>query len=146
MARINPTGQRRPQRRWLWIMVSFMALGLMGAAGVTGSPAGESTGVQQWQPFAFWSDPAYTPVERVALLLNVVVALGGLVYAGLLVKQVYATDTGTTAMQEIARAIREGANAYLKRQFTTVGLLIVVITGVLIVTKWPYGSDRRPRL
>ena len=38
---------------------------------------------------------------------------------------------GTKKMQEIAAAIREGANAYLYRQFRVVGVLIVVITVVL---------------
>ena len=34
-------------------------------------------------------------------------------------------------MQEIAQAVREGANAYLYRQFSVVGLLILIITVVL---------------
>ncbi len=34
-------------------------------------------------------------------------------------------------MQEIARAVREGANAYLGRQFRVVGGLIIIITGAL---------------
>ena len=38
---------------------------------------------------------------------------------------------GTVRMQEIARAVREGANAYLYRQFRVVGVLIVVITAAL---------------
>ena len=47
-------------------------------------------------------------------------------------KQVYAADTGTPAMQEVAQAVREGANAYLRRQFTVVGVLIVVLTVVIV--------------
>src|SRR5260370_12952310 len=43
-------------------------------------------------------------------------------------------------MQEIARAVREGALAYLKRQFTTVAILIVILTLVLIWTA-PYHAD-----
>src|SRR5207253_10590973 len=86
-----------------------------------------------------WTDPAYSGYEQFALILNVLIALAGLGYALMLVKEVYGADIGTLRMQEIARAVREGANAYLRRQFTTVGLLIVVITGVLILTKWPWG-------
>ena len=39
--------------------------------------------------------------------------LAGLLYAGMLVKQVKEADQGTPQMQEIAPAVREGANAYL---------------------------------
>ncbi len=91
-----------------------------------------------WQPFNFINDPSYTTVERVALLLNILVALAGLVYAYSLVRQVYATDQGTKRMQEITHAIREGADAYLYRQLRVVFTLILLITLVLILTRWPW--------
>ncbi len=69
--------------------------------------------------------------EKLALCLNVVVALGGLAYALTLVNQVMKADKGTKKMQEIAQAVREGANAYLYRQFSVVGVLIVIITVLL---------------
>ena len=56
-------------------------------------------------------------------------------------KQVYAADTGTPAMQAIALAVREGANAYLRKQFTVVGVLIVVLTAVIIASKWPWTLE-----
>src|SRR5262249_35682624 len=61
-------------------------------------------------------------------------------------KEVYSADTGTPRMQEITRAVREGADAYLKRQLTTVGILIVIVTAVLILTKYPWspGEIRLP--
>jgi len=89
------------------------------------------------------SDPTYSGMERIALILNVVVAIAGLGYALMLVNEVYGADTGTPRMQEITRAVREGADAYLKRQFTAVGVLIIVITGVLIFTKWPTDLNDR---
>src|SRR5262245_60830358 len=73
----------------------------------------------------------YSTVEKVLLLMNVVVALAGLGYALMLVGQVKNADQGTPRMQEIARAVREGADAYLFRQFRVVGVLIVVITVAL---------------
>jgi K(+)-stimulated pyrophosphate-energized sodium pump len=73
----------------------------------------------------------YQTYEKVGLCTNVVVALAGLIYALMLVKQVKEAPQGTKRMQEIALAIREGANAYLFRQFRVVAVLIVVITVLL---------------
>ena len=53
----------------------------------------------------------------------------------MLMNQIRGADLGTKKMQEIADAVREGANAYLKRQLTTVAILIVVLVVVLFVTK-----------
>ncbi len=69
--------------------------------------------------------------EKFFLCLNVVIALGGLAYALMLVGQVMRAPQGTKKMQEIAQAVREGANAYLYRQFRVVGVLIVLITVLL---------------
>src|SRR5262249_22365008 len=126
-------------KRWLWLMLAFLAVGLIGASN---GAAGQSSGThQEWRPFSFMTDPTYNTGERIALILNVVIAFAGLAYALSLVRQVYGADTGTSRMQEIATAVREGANAYLRRQFTTVGFLIAVITGVLILTKWPWDMS-----
>jgi K(+)-stimulated pyrophosphate-energized sodium pump len=58
----------------------------------------------------------------------------------MLVGYVRRADQGTARMQEIARAVREGADAYLFRQFRVVGVLIVIITGVLWWTADKSGS------
>src|SRR2546426_8094 len=63
--------------------------------------------------FSFLNDPNFSSGERAALFGSLVVALAALAYAGMLVKQVVNADRGTKKMQEIAAAIREGANAYL---------------------------------
>ena len=85
--------------------------------------------------FALFSDPRYTHLELVALFVVLGIAIAGLLYALMLVKQVKAADQGTPRMQEIAAAVREGANAYLAAQFRKIGPLIVVITVVLYFTK-----------
>ncbi len=73
--------------------------------------------------------------ERIALLLVLGVAIAGLAYAYMLVKQVREADQGTPKMQEIAAAVREGADAYLWAQFRKIGPLIVLITIGLYLTK-----------
>ncbi|MCL5282392.1 MAG: sodium-translocating pyrophosphatase [Planctomycetes bacterium] len=72
--------------------------------------------------------------------MNLFIALAGLGYALMLVKQVRTADQGTKKMQEIAQAVREGANAYLYRQFRVVGILIVLITVVLFFAARAAGA------
>jgi K(+)-stimulated pyrophosphate-energized sodium pump len=94
-----------------------------------------------WEPFAFLLSDKYGFGEKLGLLGCLAVAVGGLAYAARLMKQVYAADTGTPAMQKVAQAVREGANAYLRRQFTVVGVLIVILTIVIILSKWPWSVE-----
>jgi K(+)-stimulated pyrophosphate-energized sodium pump len=62
-----------------------------------------------------------------------VVALLALGVAGLLVREVLAASQGSPKMQEISRAVQEGAAAYLKRQFRTLGVFVVLIFFVLLL-------------
>lgn len=58
------------------------------------------------------------------------IVLGGalsIVYGILTTRGLLAADAGTARMQEISAAVREGAQAYLKRQYTTIGIVGVVI-------------------
>ena len=68
----------RSSNRWLWMMLAFMAVGLMGA-GQAGTPAGAAHAAS-WEPFSFWNSDQYSGFEKVALLANVVIAVAGLVY------------------------------------------------------------------
>ncbi len=129
MATTRAPRRNRAANRWFWMMLAFLVVGIMGA-----DTGGERAAASEWAPFSFMTDPTYSAYERVALILNVIIALAGLVYAAMLVKEVWAADTGTPQMQEIARSVREGAMAYLRRQFTTVVVLIVILTGVLMYT------------
>ncbi|HEY3120606.1 MAG TPA: sodium/proton-translocating pyrophosphatase, partial [Vicinamibacteria bacterium] len=54
-----------------------------------------------------------------------------LVVAFVLARQVLSAETGTAAMQEIAAAIRVGAEAFLARQYRTIGLLSLVAAAVI---------------
>ena len=133
---LSRSRQRRPRFPWLLVVLCALPVGLLGAAPTT-SLTLFGTG---WEPFAFLTSSAYGPGERLGLLGCLVVAFGGLGYAAWLMKQVYAADTGTPAMRKVALAIRDGANAYLRRQFRVVGVLIVLLTVVIIAAKWPWGA------
>ena len=54
-----------------------------------------------------------------------------LIYGLITGKQVLAADAGNARMQEIAAAVQEGARAYLNRQYTTIGIVGVVIFVIL---------------
>src|ERR671914_1765716 len=60
-----------------------------------------------------------------------VIALLALAVAAGLVREVLAAGQGTEKMQNIARAVQEGAGAYLRRQFRTVAIFVVLIPFLL---------------
>src|ERR687893_903629 len=55
-----------------------------------------------------------------------VVALAALAIGFVLLREVLAAGEGTSKMQDIGRAVQEGAAAYLNRQFRTLGVFVVV--------------------
>ena len=66
-----------------------------------------------------------------ALWLIVACGVLAIVYAGWAIQSVLAADAGNARMQEIAAAVREGAQAYLKRQYATIGLVGIVIFAIV---------------
>ncbi len=72
------------------------------------------------------------------LALLLVMLLGGasIAYSYVTSKDVLARDPGSARMQEIAQAIQEGAQAYLKRQYLTIGAVGVVL---FILVAWLLG-------
>jgi len=72
--------------------------------------------------------------EFVVLALSGVSALLAIAVGFILVRGTLAADQGTPKMIEIALAIQEGALAYLKRQFRTIGIILVPLTIVVFLT------------
>jgi K(+)-stimulated pyrophosphate-energized sodium pump len=62
-----------------------------------------------------------------ALWLIVLCGVLSVVYAIWATSSVLGADAGSPRMQEIAGAVREGAQAYLRRQYTTIGIVGIVI-------------------
>jgi K(+)-stimulated pyrophosphate-energized sodium pump len=111
-------------------------------AGAPAAAAAHHSGVTWFEPFA---SNKFDTMERVSLILVLLVAILGLGYALMLRSQVLAADQGTRKMQEIASAVREGANAYLAAQFRRIGPLIIIITILLYFTKyhqWEFAIGR----
>src|SRR5580698_1813486 len=79
------------------------------------------------------SMPAYAGSDDGRIYLWVALGVGvlALVAALLLARAVIASDTGTVEMQAISNAIREGAEAFLRRQYRTIGAIAVVLAIVV---------------
>ena len=65
--------------------------------------------------------------DRILVGVVAVVALAALAIGYVLLREVLAAGQGTAKMQEIGRAVQEGASAYLNRQFRTLGVFVVVV-------------------
>jgi len=72
--------------------------------------------------------------EWFVLVASAVTALIAIAVGFILMKSVLAADQGTPVMIEIAEAIQEGAWAYLKRQFRTIGIILIPLAIVVFVT------------
>jgi len=70
------------------------------------------------------------------------VALAALVMAVVFRTQVLAYDEGTENMKAIARAVQEGASAYLGRQFRTLAWFVVIVFALLFLLPADDGSVR----
>ncbi len=69
-----------------------------------------------------------------------IVSALGLLLAWGLARNVMKQDKGTAAMQNVAGAIKEGAEAFLKRQYKTIGILALVAAAVLFGVYWGFGQ------
>ena len=75
----------------------------------------------------------------VGILVVSLVALG---FAGLFAREVLAEGQGTPKMIEIAKAVQEGAAAYLRRQFTTLAAFAALVFLLLFLLPAETGGVR----
>ncbi len=67
------------------------------------------------------------------LVLTLGISVLGLVFAFLLARFVLQEGTGTDAMRAISDAIKEGAEAFLRRQYKTIGILAIVVAALIYI-------------
>lgn len=68
------------------------------------------------------------------ITIAVILGLTALVYGLITASQVLRAPSGNTRMQEIAAAIQEGAQAYLKRQYRTIAVVGIIMAVVLFIS------------
>jgi K(+)-stimulated pyrophosphate-energized sodium pump len=78
----------------------------------------------------------FTLTSTDRLILWGIIACGviGILAGVVLVRGVLAADTGSLKMREIATAIQEGAEAFLKRQFRTIAIILVPLAVLIFFT------------
>ncbi|MDE2969533.1 MAG: sodium-translocating pyrophosphatase [Chloroflexota bacterium] len=78
------------------------------------------------------------------LILAIVAGVAALAFAAFLAMRVLAADEGTDRMKEIGAAIQEGANAFLKREYTVLaGFVVIVFVVLLALGLYGEGQDER---
>ena len=80
--------------------------------------------------------------EGILIIMIIGISIIGLITAYLLAKWILKKDAGSEVMQEISNAIKEGAEAFLRRQFRTIIFLSILFALVLFVG---YGFIRSHR-
>jgi len=76
----------------------------------------------------------------VLLSLVFVISILALVFAGYLTKWILNKDSGTDSMREVADAIRTGANAFVKRQYTTIGIITIALAIIIFAVYFFLGK------
>ena len=85
-------------------------------------------------------------MEKSLVIVALVAAIAALVFAWLQRGKVMAVSEGDDTMKKLAAAIREGANAYLKRQYTTVAKVFVVVFVILLLMAFTTGGRMLSRV
>jgi len=93
-----------------------------------------------WQYLA--EGPPLTGGDRGVVVVVAVIALAALAVGYVLLKEVLAAGQGTSKMQDIAKAVQEGAGAYLKRQRNTLLIFGVIVFALLFALPADSAGER----
>ena len=85
-------------------------------------------------------------MEKYLVIVALIASAAALIFAGLQRKKVMAVSEGTDEMKKLAGAIRQGANAYLKRQYTTVAKVFIIVFVILAVMAFATGGKMLSRV
>jgi K(+)-stimulated pyrophosphate-energized sodium pump len=84
-------------------------------------------------PLSLAEAPEIAGADYFVVVVIAAIAAGALVFAFYLYNQVTRADQGTPRMQDIARAVQEGAAAYLNRQFKTLSAFVLIVFVLLLI-------------
>jgi len=81
----------------------------------------------------FWqaNDSLNTSSDSLYLWIALAVGIVGLIAALVFARSVLGSDTGTPEMQRISDAIRQGAEAFMRRQYSTIAMIAVGLAIIL---------------
>ncbi len=128
MGESGELGDRPFGRRWLYGAAAVVVLVVLLLWAVLGPGVQEAN--ERWYLWVVW-------------FIAPLGAAGGLCFAYYFYRQMMARDEGTERMREIAAAVREGANAYLRRQYRIVALVFVLVAIILGLVSFVGGSQSR---
>jgi K(+)-stimulated pyrophosphate-energized sodium pump len=71
------------------------------------------------------------------LEFSLLCAVAALLYGAISIKWILGLPTGNDRMREISAAVQEGAQAYLNRQYTTIGIVgVILFVAIFVALKW----------
>jgi K(+)-stimulated pyrophosphate-energized sodium pump len=76
------------------------------------------------------------------VLLIPLAGVVALVAAFVLAQAVLRSETGDKRMIEISDAVRQGANAYMNRQYRTIAVVAAIITAIFVIVTLASGAAR----
>ena len=95
-------------------------------------------------PLSLAEAPKIAGADYFVVVVIAAIAAGALVFAYFLYNQVMRADQGTPRMQDIAKAVQEGAAAYLNRQFKTLSPFVLIVFVLLLILPVNEGGAERP--